>query len=164
MRMPTANRQNINENNVPLKAKKHLAISLKGINEGDYAMIMGFPGSTNRYLTQSEVKQRMHSTNEPRIRIRGVRQDVLKKEMAASDKVRIQYASKYAGSSNYWKNSIGMNKAIVDNKVLEAKAEQEAGREAALVCFRDGRVLWESFDSGSEDQVGKLQRKGKLEL
>lgn len=49
-------------------------------------MIMGFPGSTNRYLTQSEVKQRMHSTNEPRIRIRGVRQDVLKKEMAASDK------------------------------------------------------------------------------
>ena len=89
-------------------------------------MIMGFPGSTNRYLTQSEVKQRMHSTNEPRIRIRGVRQDVLKKEMAASDKVRIQYASKYAGSSNYWKNSIGMNKAIIDNKVLETKAEQEA--------------------------------------
>lgn len=115
-----------NENNVPLKARKHLAISLKGINEGDYAMIMGFPGSTNRYLTQSEVKQRMYSTNEPRIRIRGVRQDVLKKEMAASDKVRIQYASKYAGSSNYWKNSIGMNKAIVDNKVLETKAAQEA--------------------------------------
>ena len=46
--------------------------------------------------------------------------------MAASDKVRIQYASKYAGSSNYWKNSIGMNKAIIDNKVLETKAEQEA--------------------------------------
>ena len=112
-------------NNVPLKAKKHLAISLKGIEEGDYAMIMGFPGSTSRYLTQSEVKQRMTATNEPRIRIRGVRQEVLKKEMAASDKVRIQYASKYAGSSNYWKNSIGMNKAIVDNKVLETKAEQE---------------------------------------
>ena len=114
------------ESNVPLKTKKHLSISIKGLKEGDYAMIMGFPGSTNRYLTQSEVKQRMHSTNEPRIRIRGVRQDVLKKEMAASDKVRIQYASKYAGSSNYWKNSIGMNKAIIDNKVLETKAEQEA--------------------------------------
>ena len=113
-------------NNVPLKAKKHLAISLKGIEEGDYAMIMGFPGSTNRYLTQSEIKQRMFSTNEPRIRIRGARQDVLREEMYANDKIRIQYASKYAGSSNYWKNSIGMNKAIVDNKVLEAKAEQEA--------------------------------------
>ena len=68
----------------------------------------------------------MTATNEPRIRIRGVRQDVLKAEMAASDKVRIQYASKYASSSNYWKNSIGMNKAIIDNKVLETKAEQEA--------------------------------------
>ena len=113
-------------NNVPLKAKKHLAISLKGIEEGDYAMIMGFPGSTNRYLTQSEIKQRMYSTNEPRIRIRGARQEVLKTEMYASDKIRIQYASKYASSSNYWKNSIGMNKAIVDNKVLETKAEQEA--------------------------------------
>lgn len=69
-----------NENNVPLKAKKHLAISLKGIKEGDYAMIMGFPGSTSRYLTQSEVKQRMTASNEPRIRIRGTRQDVLKKK------------------------------------------------------------------------------------
>jgi hypothetical protein len=109
-----------------LKVKKHLAISLKGIEEGDYAMIMGFPGSTSRYLTQSEVKQRMTSTNEPRILIRETRQAVLKEEMAASDKVRIQYASKYASSSNYWKNSIGMNKAIIDNKVLETKAEQEA--------------------------------------
>ena len=65
-------------NNVPLKAKKHLAISLKGIEEGDYAMIMGFPGSTNRYLTQSEIKQRMDATNAPRITIRGARQEVLK--------------------------------------------------------------------------------------
>ena len=115
-----------NPNNVPLKSKKHLAISLKGIEEGDYAMIMGFPGSTNRYLTQSEVKQRMTASNDPRIRIRGARQEVLKAEMYANDKIRIQYASKYAYSSNYWKNSIGMNKAIIDNKVLETKAEQEA--------------------------------------
>ncbi len=112
--------------NIPLKAKKHLAISLKGLQEGDYAMIMGFPGSTSRYLTESEVKLRMTATNVPRIEVREARQNVLKAEMAASDKVRIQYASKYAGSSNYWKNSIGMNKAIVDNNVLEAKAEQEA--------------------------------------
>jgi hypothetical protein len=112
--------------NVPLKVKKFLSISLRGIEDGDYAMIMGFPGSTSRFLTRSEVEQRMHATNDPRIRIRGARQDVLKAEMAASDKVRIQDASKYAGSSNYWKNSIGMNKAIIDNKVLETKSEQEA--------------------------------------
>lgn len=112
--------------NVPLKTKKHLPISIKGLKEGDYAMIMGFPGSTSRYLTVSEVKERMEASNEPRIRIRGVRQDVLKEAMNASDKIRIQYANKYAGSSNYWKNSIGMNKAIIDNNVLGTKADQEA--------------------------------------
>ena len=89
-------------------------------------MIMGFPGRTSRYLTVSEVKERMESTNEPRIRIRGARLAVLKEVMNASDKIRIQYANKYAGSSNYWKNSIGMNKAIIDNNVLGTKAEQEA--------------------------------------
>ena len=114
------------KDNVPLKSKKYLTISLKGLQEGDYAMIMGFPGSTSRYLTESEVRLRMEATNVPRIEVREARQNVLRKEMAASDKVRIQYASKFAGSSNYWKNSIGMNKAIVENKVLETKAAQEA--------------------------------------
>lgn len=111
--------------NVPLKCKKHLTISLKGVQEGDYAMVMGFPGRTSRYLTASEVKERMEAQNAPRIRVRGARQDVLIAEMNKSDKVRIQYASKYARSSNYWKNSIGMNKAIVDNKVIETKIAQE---------------------------------------
>lgn len=114
------------ENNVPLKTPKFLSISLKGLQEGDYAMVMGFPGSTQRFLTRSEIQERMDCQNTPRIRVREARQEVLKKEMAASDKVRIQYAGKYASSSNYWKNSIGMNKAIVDNKVREAKSEQEA--------------------------------------
>lgn len=112
--------------NVPLKTPKHLPISLKGLKEGDYAMVMGFPGTTSRYLTVSEVKERMDSSNAPRIKVRGARQAVLKEVMNASDKVRIQYASKYARSSNYWKNSIGMNKAIIDNDVLGDKAAQEA--------------------------------------
>ena len=111
--------------NVPLKTPKFFPISLKGLDEGDYAMIMGFPGRTNRYLTESEVRQRMTAVNQAMIDMRTVYLDVLKKYMAASDKTRIQYANKFAGSSNYWKNSIGMNKAIVDNNVLEAKAEQE---------------------------------------
>lgn len=112
--------------NTPLKTKKFLPISIKGLQEGDYAMIMGFPGRTNRYLTVSEIKDKMEASNAPRIKIRGVRQGVLKEAMNASDKTRIQYASKYAGSSNYWKNAIGMNKAIIDNDVLGAKAAQEA--------------------------------------
>ena len=111
--------------NVPLKTPKFLPISIKGLNEGDYAMIMGFPGSTERYLTQSEVKQMMTAQNQAMIDMRTVYLDVLKKYMRESDKIRIQYANKFAGSSNYWKNSIGMNKAIIDNNVLGTKAEQE---------------------------------------
>ncbi len=115
-----------NAANQPLKTSKFLSISIKGLKENDYAMIMGFPGRTSRYLTVSEVKERMESENTPRIAIRGTRQEVLKEVMNASDKIRIQYANKYAGSSNYWKNSIGMNKAIIDNHVLDTKAGQEA--------------------------------------
>ena len=115
-----------NEANVPLKTPKHLTISLSGIEEGDYAMIMGFPGSTERYLTRSQVQQLMDCENTPRIQVREARQAILKQEMAANPNIRIQYASKYAMSSNYWKNAIGMNKAIVDNHVREAKSEQEA--------------------------------------
>lgn len=111
--------------NVPLKTPKFLPVSLKGLEENDYAMIMGFPGSTERYLTQSEVKQRMNATNQAMIDMRGVRLDVLRQFMSQSDKIRIQYASKFAQSSNYWKNSIGMNKAIIDNNVLGTKAEIE---------------------------------------
>lgn len=115
--------------NTPLQTKKHLTISIKGIDEGDYAMIMGFPGRTNRYLTTSEVVERMEAINDPRIKVRTARLDVLREVMNASDKIRIQYANKYAGSSNYWKNSIGMNKAIVDNDVLGAKKNQETAFE-----------------------------------
>lgn len=111
--------------NVPLKTPKYLSISLKGVDENDYAMIMGFPGSTSRYLTQSEVKHRMEAVNQPMIDMRTVYLDVLREWMAQNDKIRIQYANKFAGSSNYWKNSIGMNKAIIDNDVLGTKAEIE---------------------------------------
>ena len=136
------------KDNVPLKTPKHLSVSIKGLSEGDYAMVMGFPGSTQRFLTRSEIQHRMDCQNTPRIQVREARQEVLKKEMAASDKVRIQYAGKYASSSNYWKNSIGMNKAIVDNKVREAKTEQEArfARFAAEKGNNDYATVVEKID------------------
>ena len=125
--------------NVPLKTPKFLPISIKGLNEGDYAMIMGFPGSTERYLTQSEVRQMMTAQNQAMIDMRTVYLDVLKKYMRESDKIRIQYANKFAGSSNYWKNSIGMNKAIIDNDVLGTKAEQEK----KFAAFAQGKPEYE---------------------
>ncbi|WP_298073720.1 S46 family peptidase [uncultured Bacteroides sp.] len=137
--------------NVPLKTPKFFPISLKGLNEGDYAMIMGFPGSTERYLTQSEVRQRMTAINQAMIDMRTVYLDVLKKYMRQSDKTRIQYATKFAGSSNYWKNSIGMNKAIVDNNVLETKAEQEK----RFAAFAQGNPEYE----GVVDKIDALVEK-----
>ena len=137
--------------NVPLSTPKYLNISIKGLNEGDYAMILGFPGSTSRYLTESEVTERMYTTNQSRIDMRTVRLDVLREAMAKSDKTRIQYASKFAGSSNYWKNSIGMNQAIADNKVLEAKAEVEKQFKA----FAQGKPEYEGVVDKINDIVEK---------
>lgn len=118
--------------NEPLKAKKFLKISLAGVQENDYAMIMGFPGSTSRYMTSWEVEERV-TDNDMRIKVRGARQDVLLKEMLADPKVNIQYASKYARSSNYWKNSIGMNRGIQKLDVIERKeVEQDAFKKWAL--------------------------------
>ena len=116
--------------NVPLSTPKHLNISLRGFENGDFAMIMGFPGSTSRYLTGDEVKQRMFQENEPRIAMRDVTLKIIREEMAKSEDIAIRYANKQARISNYWKNSIGMNKAIVDNKVVETKLANEAAFKA----------------------------------
>ena len=142
------------KSNVPLKVKKYLTISIKGMNEGDYAMVLGFPGSTSRYLTASEAKQVMTTENEPRIQIRTAYLDVLKKAMAASDKTRIQYASKFAMSSNYWKNSIGMNKAIVDNNVLGIKAQQEQAFEA----FAKNKLEYQGVIAGIDTVVAHTNK------
>ena len=116
--------------NVPLSTPKYLNISLAGFEQNDYAMIMGFPGSTSRYLTGDEVKQRMFQENEPRIAMRDVTLNIIREEMANSKDIAIRYANKQARISNYWKNSIGMNKAIVDNKVVETKLANEAAFNA----------------------------------
>ena len=116
--------------NVPLSTPKYHNISLAGFEDGDFAMIMGFPGSTSRYLTGDEVKQRMYQSNEPRIAMRDVTLKIIREEMAKSEDIAIKYANKQARISNYWKNSIGMNKAIVDNKVVETKLVEEAAFKA----------------------------------
>ena len=116
--------------NVPLSTPKFLSISLAGFEPNDYAMIMGFPGSTSRYLTGDEVKQRMFHENEPRIAMRDVTLNIIREEMAKSEDIAIRYANKQARISNYWKNSIGMNKAIVDNNVVETKLAEEAAFKA----------------------------------
>ena len=109
--------------NVPLKAKNHLKISLAGVEEGDYTMIMGYPGRTTRFQTSPELKSQIEQ-NDIRIAARTIRQDVMLEDMLADPKVKIQYASKYSGSSNGWKKWQGMKLAF-DKLDIIGRAEQE---------------------------------------
>ena len=109
--------------NVPLKAKNHLKISLAGVQEGDYTMIMGYPGRTTRFQTSPELKFQIEQ-NDIRIAARTIRQDVMLEDMLADPKVKIQYASKYSGSSNGWKKWQGMKLAF-DKLDIIGRAEQE---------------------------------------
>ncbi len=108
-------------NNVPLEAKYYLKISLKPKKEGDYTQIIGFPGSTSRYLTTWGVKNVMNHENAIRIKVRGLKLSILKKYMDSDPKIRLQYAAKYAQSSNYYKYSIGQNRDLKRLKVLKQK-------------------------------------------
>jgi hypothetical protein len=114
------------EENVPLKPKRYLPISIKDLHKDDFTMVMGYPGGTTRYMTSYEVGETMNITNANRIKIRGVKQEIWMKDMQADPKVNIQYASKYSGSSNYWKFSIGQNEGLVRLHTAEKKAAFEA--------------------------------------
>ncbi len=109
--------------NVPLKPKNHLKISLKGVQEGDYTMIMGYPGRTTRFQTSPELKFQIEK-NDISIAARTVRQDVMLEDMLADPKVKIQYASKYSGSTNAWKKWQGMKLAFEKLDII-GRAEQE---------------------------------------
>jgi hypothetical protein len=109
------------EDNIPYQPKHFLPVSIKGIEKGDFAMVMGYPGRTNRYETSFGVKNTMDVTNEVRIEVRKELLDIWSEYMTTSQKARIQYASKYARSSNYYKYSIGQNKGLANLNVIEKK-------------------------------------------
>lgn len=113
------------ETNVPLHPKRWFKISIKGVEEDDYAMMMGFPGRTNKYYTSWEVAERRDIDNAVRINVRNLRQEVMLDEMLKDPSVRIQYASKYAGSTNAYKNAIGSNWAIKKRNFEQVKKEEQ---------------------------------------
>ncbi len=113
------------KDNVPYNPKKFLTISLKGVNQNDPAMIIGYPGRTNRFMTSYEVKETSEITNAITILVRTVRQNILMAAMEADPKIRLQYSSKYNGSSNSWKKCIGMNETFLKLKVLDRRAAEE---------------------------------------
>lgn len=113
------------ENNVPYKPKHWAPISMEGYKEGDFAMTMGYPGTTHRYLSSYGIRQMRDAENAPRAQVRGVKQAIMVRHMRADEAVRIKYDSKYAQSSNYWKNALGMNKCIDSIGIIEQKRDYE---------------------------------------
>lgn len=111
--------------NVPYHPDYFAPVSLAGYEEGTFCMTMGYPGSTDRYLSSFGIIERMNTTNAAMIDVRTVKQAIWKRAMDQNADIRIKYATKYAQSSNYWKNSIGMNKAIKELKVIDKKQALE---------------------------------------
>jgi hypothetical protein len=109
------------EENIPMTPKHHLPISLDGVKEGDFTMIFGYPGSTDRYLSSYGVEQAIEKYNPTVVKIRDVKLDIMKSYMQADNKTRIQYASKQSRVSNYWKYYIGQTEQLKNNKVYDKK-------------------------------------------
>ena len=122
---PDGSPASYSKNNIPFKPKHFLPVSIKGVQENDFAMIMGFPGTTNRYITSYGLQETMDVTNTLRYNIRDVKLNILRKEMASDPKIEMQYSSKYAESSNYWKYSYEQNKALKGLNTMAVKKDIE---------------------------------------
>ncbi|RZJ34972.1 MAG: S46 family peptidase [Flavobacterium sp.] len=114
------------KDNVPLQPKHYLPVSLKGVQENDFAMILGYPGRTNRWMPAGGIEQNVKYAYPAWVEGAKTGMDNMKKYMEQSDDVRLMYASKYASTANYWKNRQGMIDALTKAKTAKTKAAQEA--------------------------------------
>lgn len=113
------------KDNVPYKAESWAKVSLEGYKDGDFAMTLGYPGSTERYLSSYGIREMRDAGNATRVQVRGVKQEIMKRHMMKDAAVRIKYDSKFAQSANYWKNSMGMNKCIDSIGIIAQKQDYE---------------------------------------
>lgn len=129
--------------NVPYKPKHHLPVSLSGVKENDFAMILGYPGSTDRYLTSYGVEEAVNIEQPLRVKIRRTKLDIMEVGMNANPDVRLQYASKHAGVANYWKYFLGQSTQLVNNHVYDKKKKIE-----------DEFLAWAREDKTREKKYG----------
>jgi hypothetical protein len=132
------------KDNVPLKPKHYLPISLDGVKKDDFAMIWGFPGTTERYLTSYGIKFKMDDYFPPLIELFGKKLDVWKEHMDADQEVKIKYASNYAGIANAWKYFLGQQRGVKKNHVYDKKK-----------AFEDAFTRWVDADQARKDKYGQ---------
>lgn len=140
------------ESNVPLKPKHYLPISIAGVQQDDYAMIMGYPGSTDRFLPSWGVEEIIDCIAPAIVKTRQAKLDILDRHMEEDPVVRIQYASIYASIANYWKYYIGQGKQLKRNKVVEKK--QQIEKEFA--AWAAGKPEYKDVLANLEEAYGVL--------
>ena len=147
---PDGSPASYSENNVPMKSKHYLPISLRGVQPGDYTMILGYPGSTDRYSSSGAVKNVIELEGPAIVACRTTKLDQYRKHMDADPAVFIQYASKQASVSNYWKYYIGQVKQLQRNKVVDKRLEQEQAFKEWMAEDKGRRLkyngIFEEFD------------------
>lgn len=111
--------------NIPMKPKHHLPVNIKGVEEGDFAMIMGYPGSTDRYLSSFGVQQAIDKKGPTVVEVRDVKLATMKAQMDKKESVDIMYSSKYAQTANYWKYFQGQTEQLQTNGVVKRKSKLE---------------------------------------
>jgi hypothetical protein len=142
---PDGNPAEYSLENIPYKPSRSLPISLEGYSENDFAFILGFPGTTNRFSTSDRVREIRDIENSNRIKIRGKALDLMMEEMLINERIRIRYSTKYSNLSNYYKYSIGQNISIRNLKVIERKQVQE-----------EQLRLWIKEDSSRTENYGGM--------
>lgn len=140
------------ETNVPLKPAHSLSISLKGVEEGDFAMIMGYPGRTQRFQTAAQLEE-MLAINDIRIDARTVLQDVMWKEMRSDEVVGLKYANKYASSSNGWKKWQGMREAFAKLDVIGRELDKEQRLEEWIIADPERKSIYDGAIEGIQNIV-----------
>ena len=111
------------ESNIPYTPKRHLKISMDGVDQGDFTMVMGYPGSTDRFLSSWGIEQALALNNPSVVDVRDLKLKTMKSHMDEDLGVRIKYAAKYAQTANYWKYYIGQSKGL---KALDVQSQKEA--------------------------------------
>lgn len=130
--------------NIPYTPKHFLPISLDGVEEGDFTLVFGFPGMTDEYLPAVAIDQIVHTINPARIAVRDLALSVMDKHMRADQKIKIQYASKFAGIANYWKKWKGETLGLTKSNAADVKRRQETA------------LMKEIKSKGKEKEYGNL--------
>lgn len=144
------------EDNVPYKPKRHMNISLGGVEKGDFTFVFGYPGSTESYIPSWAVETTVEVINPIRIKLREKRINIFKKYMNEDPEIRIQYAAKQAGISNGWKKWIGENRGIKRLKAIDQKQTFEASFSDWVNASDDRKAQYDELLPALEKAYGEL--------